>query len=282
MAFAVCYVPNVCIGIWILFNSEKFVMYSSWPGQVFHLCLFLSSAINPFIYCLRLRRFRCALKQLLSNPCGRTPFQETNNKRQVRQRIPHQVSRDEKNMDESNQAILMLFNNSNRGTRNMAFTPRVSETRERSEKKEKEYLPGVGNQVITLSIKELQPPNIPRLAWLKKHSTDSAGTSFREESPTLKADNTLRVVTVEVHPVPKDKPMKQKEAQGPTLTDEYKKRENVENVHSGKMDWEPPNPNISGSRRYTSNHTPQKITEEVGLVFRPMQNIQGKSLKRNS
>ena len=25
----------------------------------------------------------------------------------------------------------------------------------------------------------------------------------------------------------------------------YKKRENVENVHSGKMDWEPPNQNIS-------------------------------------
>lgn len=108
MAFSVCYLPNVCIGIWILFNSEKFVMYVSWPGQVFHLCLFLSSAINPFIYCLRLRRFRCALKQLLSNPCGRTPFQETNNKRQIRQRIPHQVPRGEKNMDESNQAILMF------------------------------------------------------------------------------------------------------------------------------------------------------------------------------
>lgn len=30
----------------------------------------------------------------------------------------------------------------------------------------------------------------------------------------------------------------------------------------------------SESRRYTSNHTPQKNTEEVGLVFRPMQNIQ--------
>ena len=133
-------------------------------------------------------------------------------------------------MDESNQAILMLFNNSNLSTRRMAFTPRVSETRERNEKKEKECLPGAGNQVMTLSIKELQPPNIPRLAWVKKHSTDSAGTSFRDESPTLEAD------TVEVHPVPKDKPMKQKEAQAPTLTDEYKKRENVENVHSGKMD----------------------------------------------
>ena len=139
-------------------------------------------------------------------------------------------------MDESNQAILMLFNNSNLRTRRVAFTPRVSETRERSEKKEKECLPGVGNQVMTLSIKELQPPNIPRLVWVKKHSTDSAGKSFREESPTLKADNTRHVVTVEVHPVPKDKPMKQKEAQVPKLTDEYRKRENVENVHSGKMD----------------------------------------------
>ena len=139
-------------------------------------------------------------------------------------------------MDESNQAILMLFNNSHRRTRRMVFTPRVSETRERSEKKEKEYLPGVGNQVMTLSIKELQPPNIPRLAWVKKHSTDAAGTSFREESATLNADNTLHVVTVEVHPLPKDKLMKQKEAQVPTLTDKYKKRENVENVHSGKMD----------------------------------------------
>ena len=260
MAFAVCYVPNVCIGIWILFNSEKFVMYVSWPGQVFHLCLFLSSVINPFIYCLRLRRFRCALKQLLSNPCGRTPFQETNNKRQVRQRIPHQVPRGEKNMDESNQAILMLFNNSNLRTRRVAFTPRVSETRERSEKKEKECLPGVGNQVMTLSIKELQPPNIPRLAWVKKHSTDSAGTSFREESPTLKADNTRHVVTVEVHPVPKDKPMKQKEAQLPTLTDEYNNRENVENVHSGKMDWEPPNQNFSvrESEVHFKSHTTKK------------------------
>lgn len=138
-------------------------------------------------------------------------------------------------MDESNQAILM-FNNSNLRTRRMGFTPRVSETRERSEKKEKECLPGVGNQVMILSIKKLQPPNIPRLAWVRKHSRDSAGTSFREESPTLEADNTRQVVTVEVHPVPKDKPMKQKEAQAPTLTDEYKKRENVENVYSGKMD----------------------------------------------
>ena len=50
---------------------------------------------------------------------------------------------------------------------------------------------------------------------------------------------------MEVHPVRKDKPMKQKEAQVPTLTDEYRKRENVENVHSGKMYWEPPNQNIS-------------------------------------
>ena len=128
-------------------------------------------------------------------------------------------------MDESNQAILMLFNNSNLRTRRMAFTPRVSETWERSEKKEKECLPGVGNQVMTLSIKELQSPNIPRLAWVKKHSTDSAGTSLREESPTLKADNTRHVVTVEVHRVPKDKPMKQKEAQLPTLTDEYVQEE---------------------------------------------------------
>ena len=55
----------------------------------------------------------------------------------------------------------------------------------------------------------------------------------------------------------------------------YKKRENVENVHSGKMDSEPPNQNFqSESRRYTSNHTTQKNTEEVGLVFRPMQKIQ--------
>ena len=30
----------------------------------------------------------------------------------------------------------------------------------------------------------------------------------------------------------------------------------------------------SESRRYTSNHTTQKNTEDVGLVFRPMQKIQ--------
>lgn len=118
---------------------------------------------------------------------------------------------------------------------------------------------------MTLSIKELQSPKIPRLAWVKKHSTDFAGTSFREESPTLIADNTRHVVTVEVHAVPKDKSMKEKEAQMPKPNDEYKTRENDENVHLGLMDWEPPNQKISDSRRYTSNHTPGKITEEACL-----------------
>ena len=76
-------------------------------------------------------------------------------------------------MDESNQVILMLFNNSNRRTRNMAFTPRVSENREKSEKNERACLPGLGNQVMTFSIKELQPPNIPRLAWVKRGKSNT-------------------------------------------------------------------------------------------------------------
>lgn len=59
-----------------------------------YISIFISSAINPVIYCFRVRRFRLALNQLLQDPCGKSTFQET--KRQLRDREQGNVGGAEK------------------------------------------------------------------------------------------------------------------------------------------------------------------------------------------
>ena len=88
MAFFVCYIPPVCIAI--LVPHEPNVTVASWPGHVAQLSLFLSSGINPVIYCFRARRFRRALKQLFQDPCGKTAFRETDQEKRVKQNAPPQ------------------------------------------------------------------------------------------------------------------------------------------------------------------------------------------------
>jgi len=45
------------------------------------------------MYCFRTRRFRAALKQLVKDPCGRSPFQETNKVQMAQWNIPRKISR---------------------------------------------------------------------------------------------------------------------------------------------------------------------------------------------
>ena len=55
--------------------------------------LLLSSGINPFLFCFRTRRSRCALKQLLNDPCGKTTFQEIKQEQRAREIIPNRNAR---------------------------------------------------------------------------------------------------------------------------------------------------------------------------------------------
>ena len=60
------------------------IIFSILPRDAIHpwltflavVCSFMSSASNPIIYVLRNRRYRTAIRQLVKDPCGRSPFQE--------------------------------------------------------------------------------------------------------------------------------------------------------------------------------------------------------------
>lgn len=94
LAFLACYIPSVCIGAWVHPEADATVM--PWPGHVSYLSMFLSSGINPIIYCYRVRRFRRALKQLLNDPCGKTAFQEADQDQRFKEYKLHHSSRGKK------------------------------------------------------------------------------------------------------------------------------------------------------------------------------------------
>ena len=72
-----------------------------------------------------------------------------------------------------------------------------------------------------MSLEDQQFENTLRAAWVETHPTNSAETRSGVESPKPTADYTRHVVTVEVHPVPYNKPLKQKVAQKPTTSHVY-------------------------------------------------------------
>ena len=61
-----------------------------------------------------------------------------------------------------------------------------------------------------MSLEDQQFENTLRGAWVETHPTNSAETRSGVESQKPTADYTRHVVTVEVHPVPYNKPLKQK------------------------------------------------------------------------
>ena len=67
-------------------------------------------------------------------------------------------------------------------------------------------LDGVPYLTRALSPEKHQSENTPTAAWVETHPTNSADTRSRVESPAPKTDYTRHVVTVEVHPVPYNKP----------------------------------------------------------------------------
>lgn len=51
-------------------------MHNDWVTFLVGFCTFISSASNPIIYVLRNKRYRDAIRQLVKDPFGSSPFQE--------------------------------------------------------------------------------------------------------------------------------------------------------------------------------------------------------------
>ena len=71
VTYFICYVPTISFAA-----SGQNAEEIRWFGFLAAFTTFFSSASNPIIYVLRNRRCLAALRQLLKDPCGRTPFQE--------------------------------------------------------------------------------------------------------------------------------------------------------------------------------------------------------------
>ena len=82
LAFLACYIPPTFITAWV--RSTDSTDIKAWAPHIAYISIYISSAINPVIYCFRVRRFRLALNQLLQDPRGKSTIQET--KRQIRGR----------------------------------------------------------------------------------------------------------------------------------------------------------------------------------------------------
>ena len=73
VTYFVCYVPAIAAAVW---HRDADNTLHSWFNFLSSFCTLASSASNPIIYVMRNRRFRAALRQIVKDPCGRTPFQE--------------------------------------------------------------------------------------------------------------------------------------------------------------------------------------------------------------
>ena len=75
MVFFVCYLPGTIYGVLDRLGhiSSNEV---SWFGFIAFSCLFLPGLLNPFIYAIRTRRFRKALKYFVKDPYGSSDISE--------------------------------------------------------------------------------------------------------------------------------------------------------------------------------------------------------------
>ena len=213
LAFFVCYIPPVCIAI--LVPPEPDVTAASWPGHVAQLSLFLSSGMNPVIYCFRARRFRRALKQLLQDPCGKTAFREIDKEERVQQNVPLQNARvAEKGKNIANELGEQMQDPSafpsNSYTRQLGLGVRGCKKVENSGKKRKERRARSCYQDTPFSPQDVEPQIIPRLAWVDNHPANTSGTRSDEENP----------ITMEVHPESNDRSAKQKNEENLTTLNE--------------------------------------------------------------
>ena len=241
VAFLVCYIPPVSI-VAILTRVKPESNGRTLLGHFANLAMLMSSGINPVIYCFRVRRFRRALKQLLNDPCGKTPFQDFDQILRFKHNVPNQ------------------------NARKMGLSARRFGKQEKGGSEDDVCgLDGVPYLVRALSPEKNQPENIPQLTWVENHPTNSAETCSGVESPKPTADYTRHVVTVEVHPVPYNKPLKQKVAKKPTLSDDYLGNEHLVCIYSYPKDQLSKRKVRPENDMYVKNQTAQEFTAEESI-----------------
>ena len=243
VAFLVCYIPPVCV-VAILTSVKPESNGRTLLGHFAYLAMLMSSGINPIIYCFRVRRFRRALKQLLNDPCGKTLFQDSDQKLRFKHNVPNQ------------------------NARKMGLRVRGFGKQEKAGSKDEECgLDGVPYLVRALSQRQQQFENTPRAAWVETHPTNSAETSSGVESPKPTADYTRHVVTVEVNPIPYNKPRKQKVAKKPTSSYDYRRKEHFVRIYSDPKDQPSKGKIRPVNDMYVNNQTAQDFTgeEDMGL-----------------
>jgi len=212
LAFLVCYFPPILFRVWGRLRSNE----SWWPEFLAHFFIFISSGTNPIIYCFRTRRFRSALKQLLKDPCGRSPFQETNQVQMAQRSIPRKISRQaaENNRiaDEAAEARLAprvhIAVEGQARCSTAAFGERgleLQHVKEAETAKSNSQSSGPRKRSNTVPLHHQETGRV-KLACTENHHRDSAdaNSSSGEESLVVCRDlNTQQQVTAEVHPVPK-------------------------------------------------------------------------------
>ena len=72
VTYFICYAPALALAIW----KKEYGMHNDWVTFLVGFCTFISSASNPIIYVLRNKRYRDAIRQLVKDPFGSSPFQE--------------------------------------------------------------------------------------------------------------------------------------------------------------------------------------------------------------
>ena len=240
LAFLVCYILPLSVVAWTGVKSGS--SDSPWLKHIVYISMLTSSGMNPVIYCFRVRRFRRALKQLLNDPCGKTPFQDSDQKLRFKHNVPNQ------------------------NARKMGLSARRFEKQEKGGSEDEVCgLDGVPYLVRALSPEKHQSENIPRLTWVENHPRDCAGTCSGVESPAPKADYTRHVVTVEVHPVPNNKPLKQKLAKKPTTGDVYTGKEHLVRILSNSKDQPSKRKVRPENDMDVKNQTAQEFTAEESI-----------------
>ena len=241
LAFLVCYIPPLSVVAWTSVKSGS--NDSPWLKHIVYISTLTSSGMNPVIYCFRVRRFRRALKQLLNDPCGKTSFKD------------------------SDQTLRFKHNVPNQNARKMGLSERRFEKQEKGGSEDEVCgLDGVPYLVRALSTENNQSENIPQLTWVENHPTNSTGTCSGVESPNPTADYTRHVVTVEVHPLPNNKPLKQKVAKKPTTSDVYNGKEHFVCIYSNPK-GQPSKGKVCPENHdmYTTIQTAQIFTAEEGI-----------------
>ena len=76
VTYFICYAPALALAIW----KKEYGMHNDWVSFLVGFCTFISSASNPIIYVLRNKRYRDAIRQLVKDPFGSSPFQEMSEK----------------------------------------------------------------------------------------------------------------------------------------------------------------------------------------------------------